>query len=226
MKNIPDSVQRVFAPGCALMLYKPDLARKVHHWLEGHIGPMPVLATCCKHEPQVPSGTEVINVCPGCDKRFGNDYQATYTISLWEILARADDFPFPDYQGLTMTILDACPTRERTAIHDAIRILLHRMNINLIEPTKTRTRGTCCGDSFYGILPLPDVKVQMARRASEMPSEEVVVYCVSCVKAMAIGGKHPRYLVDLLVGEATDPGITDPDRWHLQLDQYINEPGH
>jgi len=226
MKSILNPVHRVFAPGCALMIYKPGMARKVNQWLNDHIGPVPELVTCCKHEPLVQPGTEVINICPGCDKRFGNNYPATSTISLWEILAQADDFQFPDYQGRNMTILDACPTRERTAVHDSIRILIHRMNINLIEPAKTRTRGTCCGDSFYGVLPVQDVKVQMTRRASDMPCEEVVVYCVSCVKAMAIGGKHPRYLLDLLFGEATDPGITDPDEWHSQLDHYINEPGH
>ena len=41
-----------------------------------------------------------------------------------------------------------------------------------------------------------------------MPAEDVVVYCVSCAKAMFIGGKRPRYLVDLLFGEATVPGTS------------------
>jgi len=51
----------------------------------------------------------------------------------------------------------------------------------------------------------------------------VVVYCVSCVKAMAIGGKRPRYLVDLLFGEETVPGVHEPGAWHALLEGFIAE---
>lgn len=47
-----------------------------------------------------------------------------------------------------MTILDACPTREDDAIHDVIRILINRINIDLIEPEKKRSKAVCCVDSF------------------------------------------------------------------------------
>ena len=54
-----------------------------------------------------------------------------------------------------------------------------------------------------------------------MPEEDVVVYCVSCIQSMHIGGKKPRYLVDLLFGEETLPGFSDPDLWHADLDRFI-----
>jgi hypothetical protein len=97
------------------------------------------------------------------------------------------------------------------------------MNIDVIEPEKTRTKGTCCGDSFYGVLPMEQVKEQMKKRASEMPSPDVVVYCVSCCKSMYIGGKKPRYLVDLLFGEDTIPGTFEPDEWHAEINKFIDE---
>jgi hypothetical protein len=50
----------------------------------------------------------------------------------------------------------------------------------------------------------------------------VVVYCVSCVVAAAIGGKKPRYLVDLLFGEETVPPSRDLDTWHAALQDYID----
>jgi Fe-S oxidoreductase len=214
---------QVFAPGCALMLYKPHLASKLNEILNANVGAMEELLTCCKHEPQVRQGTEVINICPGCDKRFGNDYQQTTTISLWEILAGSDFFTFPDYKGMEMSILDACPTREKVVVHQAIRSLLGKMNIKVIEPAKTGTRGTCCGDSFYGVIPVEEVKKQMRKRTGEMPHEEVIVYCISCIKSVHIGGKNPRYLVDLLFGEQTLPGTFEPDDWHRELDVYIAE---
>ena len=130
--------------------------------------------------------------------------------------------PGEDATG-TPGVLDACPTRDQARVHDAIRALLERMNIRVAEPAKTRTKGTCCGDSFYGVLPVEQVKEQMKRRSKEMPCEDVAVYCVSCCKAMHIGGRTPRYLVDLLFEEETPAGIFEPDEWHGELDKFIDE---
>jgi len=95
------------------------------------------------------------------------------------------------------------------------------MNIRVVEPAQSRTGAVCCGDSFYGTLPLPQLKAQMQRRANQMPREEVVVYCVSCIKAMHIGGKQPRYLLDLLFGHQTEIGTFEPDEWHAELREFI-----
>jgi Fe-S oxidoreductase len=121
-----------------------------------------------------------------------------------------------------MSILDACPTRTEVRVHRAVRALLTRMNIQLTEPRNTGTKGTCCGDSFFGTLPVEQVKAQMKKRASEMPCEDVVVYCVSCTKAMHIGGKRPRYLVDLLFGEPTTIGTFEPEAWHREVQDFID----
>jgi Fe-S oxidoreductase len=214
-------MKKVFAPGCALLIYKPQLATKMLEFLKADLGDVEEHLTCCRHEPKLRAGTQVINTCAGCDKRYGELYEGITTVSLWEVLVESESFPFPDYRGQTMTILDACPTRDQDRIHTAIRFLLARMNIRVVEPAKTKTRGTCCGDSFYGVLELEQVKEQMTRRAAEMPADNVVVYCVSCCKAMQIGGKQPRYMVDLLLGEDTKRGISDLDEWHDQLDRFI-----
>ncbi len=211
----------VFAPGCALLIYKPELADKLFRLLKVNFPDLTIHTTCCHHEPKQPDGTCIINVCAGCDRRFRDLYQGISTISLWEMLAESDGFPFPDFEQQQMSIIDACPTRDQDRVHEAIRTLLKRMNIDLIEPKNTRTKGTCCGDRFYGILPVDQVKEQMKKRASEMPMNDVVVYCVSCIKSMHIGGKQPRYLVDLLFGEETHPGIFEPDLWHAELDKFI-----
>ncbi len=196
---------KAFAPGCALMIYKPHLAEKILTLLNEHVGSMVMINTCCKHEPSCNKNTSVINICPGCDKRFRNDYENISTISLWEVLAESDFFQFPDYKGMAMSIIDACPTREQTGIHKAIRTLLKKMNITLAEPERTGIHGTCCGDTFYGTIPTSKVKELMKKRTAEMPSEDVVVYCISCTKSVFIGGKTPHYLVDLLFNEETIP---------------------
>ena len=214
-------MNHVYAPGCALMLYKPHLAERVLAHLNADDAVVTSLLTCCRHEPHLEPGSVVINTCAGCDRRYRELYEGVSTISLWEVLATSDTFDFPDYHGAEMAIHDACPTRTEERVHVAVRALLDRMNIVVIEPKSTRTHAVCCGDSFLGELPVDRVKDLMAKRADSMPREDVVVYCVSCVKAMHIGGKRPRYLVDLLFAEDTAPDVFEPTAWHAMLDEFI-----
>lgn len=216
-------METVFAPGCALLIYKPELGKKVLEYLNSELGNIDEHLICCKHEPNLSKGTQIINICPGCDKRYRQLYEGISTISLWEVIAKSKTFPFPDYKGKEMTILDACPTRDQERIHDAIRILLKKMNIRIVEPEKTRTKSTCCGDSFYGVLPIQEVKEKMKERAAEMPVKDVVVYCVSCCNSMYIGDKNPRYLVDLLFNENTIIGTYEPDAWHKEIDDFVEK---
>jgi len=64
----------------------------------------------------------------------------------------------------------------------------------------------------------------MRKRTAEMPLEDVVVYCVSCIQSVAIGGKQPRYLPDLLMGLETKPTVLPTEVWHRELEEYIE--GH
>jgi hypothetical protein len=214
-------MQALFAPGCALFLYKPSLVKKLHAYLESRCGPLEVLSACCRHTPAIPAGRKVVTTCPGCDLRYRQNYPEPLSVSLWEMLAGDDGFAFPDYQGLKLTIIDACPTRDQKRIHDAVRALAARMNIFVVEPERTRERGTCCGDTFYGALPTERVVGQMKAKGNEMPLDDILVYCVSCSKSMFVAGRSPRYLVDLLFAEGTVPGTVHPDAWHKELDEFI-----
>ena len=206
-----------------MTIYKPKLAAKVSAFLNGERpGAIADHSICCKHEPRLAKDTRIVNVCAGCDRRFRELYDGISTISLWEVLDERSDFSFPDYGGQSMTVHDACPTRTEKRVHDAVRSLLEKMKVRVVEPQQTRTRATCCGDSLYGSLPVEQVRERMAKRAAVMPCEDVVVYCVSCIKAMHIGGRRPRYLVDLLFGEPTEPQECDPALWHGALQKFID----
>lgn len=211
-----------FAPGCALMLYKPELANKIHLFLDKNLGDVDLLLTCCQHNPNLPENSKVINVCPGCDKRFSKDYEGVTTVSLWEVINENDFLSYPDYKGTKMSIIDACPTREVSIVQNSIRNLLIKMNINLVEPQNTRKESTCCGDVYYGSMPTVKVKELMIEKASEMPVNEIVVHCVSCVIAVFNGGKKPRYVADLMFNEETAIINNDLDLWHDNLKQFID----
>lgn len=212
-----------FNPGCALSIYKPEVERRFLRFLNASYGEVALHKRCCRHDPRVGAGSLIINVCAGCDRRFRSLYEGVSTISLWEVLDGLDAFPYPDYAGSKVSVHDACPVREKPQVHQAVRNLLKKMNIEIVETEFSGTRSTCCGDDFFPALPVEKVHEMMKKRADSMPCKDVCVYCVSCVKSMHIGGKNPRHLVDLLTGETTEPQTHDTVRWHEQLQGYIDE---
>lgn len=210
-----------FNPGCALSIYKPELEEKVFEYLKANYSDIQLHKICCRHHPRLGIGT-IINVCAGCDRRFSTLYEGVDTISLWEALDTLDNFAFPDYAGMEVSVHDACPIRRKPAVHRAVRSLLAKMNISVKEVPACREKSICCGDTFYGKIPLEQVHRLMKRRAQSMPSDKVVVYCVSCIKSMYIGGKTPLYLVDLLLKQPTEVQEYRTKEWHEMLQDYID----
>ena len=118
-------MKRVFAPGCALMIYKPQLGTRMLEYLNNELGVIDEHLICCRHNPEVSETTEIINVCSGCDKRYRQLYEGISTISLWEILAQCKSFPFPDYSGIQMTIQEF-GTIMQTGVNVKVLILNNR----------------------------------------------------------------------------------------------------
>ncbi|WP_101774066.1 (Fe-S)-binding protein [Peptostreptococcus faecalis] len=217
-------MKKVFAPGCSLILYKPELVNKSMDFLVNYIDKdIEEHIICCKHDPKLEENTKIINACPGCDQRYRSLYKGISTISLWEILADNNNFIFPDYNGIEMSIHDACSTRTEDRVHDSVRKLLEKMNIKVVEPKNTRKKSTCCGGSFYGSLSEKQVHERMRSRASEMQKDDVVTYCLGCVSSMAIGGKKPRYILDLLFNENTTTDELTSDSWQEKVNNYIEK---
>lgn len=94
----------LFAPGCGLNAYKPELTKKVERFLLENEKIDGLHLTCCHSDPMKQEKTTIVNTCAGCDRRFRHLYENVATISLWEIIADMDSFPFPDYDGVEMSV--------------------------------------------------------------------------------------------------------------------------
>lgn len=211
-----------FNPGCALCVYKPHAVEELHALLARYFGPVRLHSLCCHHEPGLSEGATIINNCAGCDRRFRSLYTGIQTISIWEVLDQLPELPLPRYDGLIVSVHDSCSFRPKPQVHAAVRSLLCKMGIAVEESAHSGMRSICCGDNFYGHVPLERVHAFQKMRAAQMPRQDVVVYCVSCIKAMTIGGKTARYMVDLLLGEKTDPQETDLVAYHDAVQAHID----
>ena len=212
-----------FNPGCAMSLYRPEAPRLIWALLREKFGDVKFHNVCCRHDPGLEPGSTIINNCAGCDRRFRSLYEGINTISLWEVLDSIPDLALPDYGGMTVSVHDSCGYRHKPQVHRAIRSLLGKMNIKVVETQFSGTESVCCGDNFYGLVPNEDVEKRIKMRADQFPCENVVVYCIGCVRAMEAGGKRPLYLPDLLLGRETPPMPDSLDEYHSKLGCYIEE---
>lgn len=212
-----------FNIGCAFDIYKPDSENKVIEILNKYFGTVKKHNICCKHNPNLPYGSVIINNCAGCDRRWRSLYEGIQTISLWEILDSIEDLPLPDYKGLVVSIQDSCSYRPKPQVHAAVRSLLKKMNIGIVESKYSGTKSICCGDNFYPKLSIEIVNELQRKRAAQMPCQDVVVYCVSCIKSMTIGEKIAHHMLDLVLGEETEPKETRLDIYHNALQNYIDK---
>lgn len=210
-----------FNPGCAMSLYKPDLSKFMLELLRIHFGDVRPHHVCCHHNPGIPAGSTIINNCAGCDRRFRSQYKGIQTITYWEILDTISYLKLPDYSGLTVSVHDSCSFRQKPQVHAAIRSILRKMNIEIIESRFSGTKSICCGDNFYGHIPSEEVAKQQKKRADQMPCSDVVVTCIGCVRSMTVGGKKAHYLADLIVGRETEPMNNALEEYHSDLENYI-----
>ena len=200
-------MKTVFAPGCALNKYKPELISEITRFLTDASIIDGVYLTCCKSEETIEGDVTLIVCCPGCSHKFETRYPNACVLSLWKVLLDTD-FPFPDYQGERMSIHDSCHARQRNSseMQDSARLLCRKMNIELVEPEHTRDEAGCCGGSAADY---ETRKAMAMRRAAEFSERNVVVYCTGCTRSFSITDVAPRHLLDLLFGEATE-GLYPP----------------
>lgn len=216
-----DKSKCYFNPGCALNIYKPEASHQIMDILNRYFGSVQLHSICCRYNPKLPYGSIIINNCAGCDRRFRSLYDGIHTISLWEVLNSIENLPLPNHTGLTVSVQDPCSYRPKPQVHEAVRSILRKMNIEIIDSKCSGTKSICCGDNFYPQLPIDKITELQKKRAAQMPCQDVAVYCVSCIKSMSIGGKTPQYLVDLVLDQETEQQELRIDVYHDELNQYI-----
>lgn len=211
-----------FNNGCAWSIYKPNSGLKALEVLRKKIGDVEFHNICCQHKPEVEKGATIINNCAGCDRRFRSEYEGINTITIWEILNSIKELKLPDYSGLKVSVHDSCSFRKKPQVHEAVRSLLSKMNIQVIESRFNKEKSICCGANLYGKVSKTKMIDFQTKRALQMPYDEVVVYCVSCIKSMEIGGKKPRHMLDLLLEEDTNMKDLTLEEYYVKLKEYID----
>lgn len=182
------------------------------------------------HYAEADRGTCMVSVCHNCTAVFQEQHPDIRVISLWEYLAdMVPDFPYPDYRGEKMTLQDCWRQHDNAAEQAAVRELMRRMNIEMVELEQNGAATTYCGVSTLRPAPrrnlvmAPVRFVQNAHGFFQPHTEEeqraymeaycrqiatpaVVAYCHYCTQGFGLVGQKNFHLAELLFGNGWQQG--------------------
>jgi len=165
-------------------------------------------------------GDTIISACHNCTNILMETRPEIRTMSLYEYILADEDFVYPDYGGEQMTLQDCWRAADHADEKKAVRELLKRMNISVVE---MENKEDFCGISLYRPQPARNPKMApghygpektegkfgsytaeqqrefMIRHAAQIHTDKVVCYCHYCLEGLQMSGKEAVHLIDLLL---------------------------
>lgn len=169
--------------------------------------------------------TTMISICHNCTAIFQESQPEVEVVSLWEFILDNDpDFPFPDFKGERMTLQDCWRSYDNRKEQEAVRTLLRKMYIDIVELEDNREKTQFCGVSIYRPAPSRNLKMApkrfvenasglflphsqeeqqslMEEYCKQYKTEKVVAYCHYCTEGLRTGGQMNFHLAELLFNE-------------------------
>lgn len=213
------AVDYLFFPGCQLGASDPDYVLKTYDFLT-QIHPQTSLIKSCCGVPADWAGNEALRdsalerikkdwkaqgrptlvlACPTCKKTFERYFHEARTVSLYELLANAQNsLPPAKLESATVSVYDPCSSREDPSMRKSVRRLVRSLGLQIEEIYDSGESTRCCG--FGGHIQavrasLVDDIVDRRIKASE---NEYITYCTNCRDLFAVSGKPSRHILDVL----------------------------
>lgn len=166
-------------------------------------------------------GDTVYSLCHNCSAIIEESKPSIRIRSLWELILKDEQFPYPDYGHMAMTIQDCWRANERRSEQDAVRALLRSMNIDCVELPENYEKTDFCGNSLYRPAPMRNLKLAPQRfvqgaagkfqphtddeqrqimqdYCKRFQTETMVAYCHYCVEGLTLGGVKAKHIASLL----------------------------
>ena len=174
-----------------------------------------------KHFEKYPAGSVMISLCHNCAAIFEERHPEIMRESLWEYILADKSFKYPDLGGEAITIQDCWRQKENFAEQEAVREILRRMNVEIVEMPENRAQTKFCGYSLYQPQPPRNPKLApkrflhgagglfrehtpeqkkslMEEHCAQITTKKVIAYCHYCIRGLKLGGKTAFHLAELL----------------------------
>lgn len=173
------------------------------------------------HYEKFPAGSTMISLCHNCSAIFEERHPEIKCLSLWELILKDDNFSFPDFHGEKITVQDCWRSKENRSEQNAVREILKKMNIEIVELEENFERTKFCGYSLYQPQPPRNAllapkrfvanakeffqehsqaeKEQLMKKyCAQFSTEKIIAYCHYCVRGLKLGNVNGIHLAEIL----------------------------
>lgn len=205
---------QIYFPSCNFNIASPQTARKARAFLKERMA----VAGCCRFDKKEYQEDDVgIIVCQACRETLQEKIK---TITLWEYLDQDPSFVWPNYQEKSMGLQDCWRDRDHPEVHQAVRNILKKMNIHVVEIENNKEKSTFCGTLHFEshdeknkqlLSSYPDTKISqlpeevqkelMKEQVDQFDCEWIICDCNRCLKGITLGGGKGVHLLDLIMGD-------------------------
>jgi Fe-S oxidoreductase len=215
--GLPEGCDTVLFPGCAMAGSRSERVVDLYRHLQREIPSLGVVLDCCTkpshdlgrkeyfftmfyalRDSLVKHGVQqVLVACPSC-YRVWKDYGGPVRVrSIYELLVESGPLETIS-SSMEVTVHDPCPTRNDSAIHEAVRGLLTAMGFSLREMKHHGRKTICCGEGGAACFLAPDIVGNWSiARAQEAAGQYMVTYCAGCIQFLgrraAVGHVADRF---------------------------------
>lgn len=208
-----------YFPSCNYTADNPKESQKIKKFLASKGFK---IARCCRIDNKTLNVEDKgYTVCQSCSA-FITESSKGDDESIFIYLDGLDDFKWPDYHGEKMTLQDCWKARNKPEVHNTVRSILKKMNIEVVELEKNREESDYCGlflknpspaigmklaPVFFGekeavatILESAEEKqAYLEAHCNQYTTEKIVGYCSSCVRGIKQAGYNGIHLMNLIV---------------------------
>ncbi len=211
----------VYFSSCKFKAAYPETFHQLADYINKHFAM--TITGCCRGNLELLTAEDTaVFICNTCAAFCDESSQAQQVVSIWELLANDEEFPFPDYQGEALALQDCWRAYDKRPVQDAVRQLLRKMNIRIVELPENYEKTRFCGISvlqpppaYYGkfapqrlVEAVPDYffrpytdeekTTRMRAHCDAIATEKVACYCTACAVGLNRGGKKPVHVMELL----------------------------
>ena len=199
----------IFFPSCNFTKASPLTAKKTRDYF------MKIMqvAGCCLYDKNNYTIDDVgLILCQACRLQLQSKIK---TKTIWEYFDEDASFIFPNYNHQKMYIQDCFRDKDHPEVHQAIRNLCRKMNIDVIEIKNNKENSTFCGTLHFKeqhpilevnkdikLSKLPeDLQIQVMKDYTQVFKEDypIIVDCNRCLKGIKKGQRDAIHLLDLIM---------------------------
>ena len=211
-----------YYPSCNYTIASPEGSKKIKEYLKSNHN-MEVEGCCRPGHKKLEEGDTAVTICQSCSIICRENAPFSNEVSVWEILDSDKNFNWPDLKGERITIQDCWRAKGKENLYKAVRSIMKKMNIEIVELEENYDNTEFCGVFRYNeMLPTnkkiaPNFFVDYMANNIELHSTEeqqelmevhcrkyttdrVVCYCNACLRGVIQGGAKGVHLMDLILG--------------------------